>query len=342
MKRAHPAPLLLASLLAGCGDSGVPSDGDTPTPAPGFSVSGFVFYDENGNGLPDSGEGVRLPGVTVAVGSRSGPSSTGGRFSIPDVPAGAQTVLARPETLPADFRPGAPRSVAVPAVEEVAVPAVLPLDPRMKANVYMAFGDSITEGDGSSGGGYREPLQAALRQHWGRADVVNEGQTGTRSDDGAWRISASLGERRPAYALILYGTNDWNRRSCRDNPPCDAVENLRSMVQVTRDDWGAHPILGTIPPVNPLFVDERAEERNAWVVAMNDALRTMASSEHVPLAEVHRAFLQQPDFARLFGDRDRLHPNDAGYALISRAFFDAITGPYGAVSPSADRALFTH
>jgi lysophospholipase L1-like esterase len=335
LRRLRPiALLLLAPLAFACG-GGTPSGPSTPTPTPGFPVSGFVFYDENGNGTLDPSETVRLPGVAIAVGGQTAQTSTGGRFTASDVPSGAQSATARQETLPTYFRPGPPVSVAVPPSGDVAVPAVLDLDSRLRANTYIAFGDSITVGEGSSGGGYRDQLQADLRAYWGKATVFDEGQSGTKSEVGAGRIGASLAVRRPAYALILYGTNDWNLADCRANPPCETVENLRFMIAVTRGDWGAHPIVGTLPPVNPAYVDRNAAERNEWVSTMNGFIRTMAQQEHVAIAEVYRAFpSQQSSWPGLFFD-DK-HPNDAGYQLISRAFFDAITRPYS-TSTSARR-----
>jgi lysophospholipase L1-like esterase len=295
-------------------------------------VNGFVFYDENANGVFDPAETVRLPAVSVSVGGASATTVAGGRFSL-SVPNGAQTAQAT--SLPPYFKAAAAVSVGVPASGDVAVPAVLPIGPRAKANVYLAFGDSITAGDGSSDGtGYRDYLSADLRAYWGRADMVNDGLPGSKSVKGQARIPGSLASYRPAYALILYGTNDWNEAECRSDFPCYTVEALRSMVQDTRSG-GAFPILGTIPPVNPAYVDRNPEERNDWVKRMNDLVRAMAKQEGVPVAEVHGEFLKQSSLPPLFAD-DK-HPNDAGYRLIARAFFDAITKPAAA---SAGRGFF--
>ena len=339
MTRA-PLPLLLLAtgLAAACGGSHSPSGPDgTATPTPGSPVSGFVFYDENGNGLLDAGETVRLPGVTVAIGSRTGQSAAGGRFSVDAVAPGAQSASVQPATLPAYFAAGAGVSVAVPSSGDVAVPAVLALGTGKTPNFYLAFGDSITWGEGSSNlGGYRDPLVADLRAYWGKADIYNDGVPGTKSNKGESRIAASLASRRPAYALILYGTNDYNDAECRNNPPCYTVEALRSMIVQTREA-GAFPVLGTIPPVNPAYVDRGAEDRNYWVTSMNTFVRAMAAQERVALAEVHGDMLKQPSLSALFAD-DK-HPNDAGYAVMEKSFFNAITRPVGATSSGRPRGF---
>jgi lysophospholipase L1-like esterase len=93
-------------------------------------------------------------------------------------------------------------------------------------------------------------------------------------------------------------------------------------------DAGAFPVVGTIPPVNPSYVDRDAEARNDWVKRMNDLVRAMAKQERAAIAEVHGDFLKQPSLPSLFDDF--LHPNDAGFRLIASSFFAAITGPISA------------
>jgi lysophospholipase L1-like esterase len=328
---------LIASLAASCG-GGSPTAPNKPTPPPGSTVSGFVFYDENANGVADPAEVVRLPGVSVTIGGRTAATTTGGRFTVADVPAGQQSASALPETLPAYVTPGLPQSISVPTSGDLAVPAVLGLRGHARPNVYLAFGDSITWGEGSTDlSGYRGYLQADLRTYWGKATVENDGEPGTKSAVGEGRVGASLATFRPGYLLILYGTNDWNEPECRDAFPCFTIDALRSMVHQTRSA-GAEPILGTIPPVNPDYVDRDAAGRNAWVKRMDDAVRAMAQQEQVAVADVYGDFEKQPSLSALFSD-DK-HPNNEGYRVMSRSFFDAITKPYPTSSSSLEPTLF--
>jgi acyl-CoA thioesterase-1 len=330
MSTRASAPIFLAVLAVACGGGSSGPTEPSATPTPSSPVSGFVFYDENANGIADPAETVRLPSVGVTVGGVAGSTSSGGRFSLPSVPNGAQTAQTRPDALPAYFTAGTPVSVSVPPSGDVAVPAVLALGPRAKANSYLAFGDSITWGEGSSdGSGYVDILQADLRAFWGKAGVTKDGATGTKSNKGESRLGQSLRSYRPAYVLILYGTNDWNDAECRSAPPCYTVDALRSMVLQSRDE-GAFPVVGTIPPVNPSWADKDAAARNDWVKAMNDLVRAMAKQEGAAVADVHAEFLKQGSLPPLFFNF--LHPNDAGYRLIARAFFAAITQPISATA----------
>jgi lysophospholipase L1-like esterase len=286
-------------------------------------------------------EVARVPGVEVDVGGRTGTTEKlTGRAVIAGVAEGTQQVTVRTSTLPAYYRAaGAATTLSVPPPGGAGPNLALTLP--IGANrpfVYMAFGDSITEGDGAQQhpGGYRGILQDALRAHFGgNATLVNEGQSGSKSDVGAERIGASLNREDPAYTLIMYGTNDYVRAECQQQFPCFTIDALRSMIGSAKS-VGSLPILATIPPVNP---NENQPGRNGWVGSMNELIRPMARQEGVPLADVYAAFMRQPDLPSLFADR--LHPNDRGYEIIAAEFFGAITRPLGATSTSAQKlALF--
>jgi lysophospholipase L1-like esterase len=327
-----------ALLLPSCGgDSGV-----TPTPpTPTHTVTVTVFYDENGDGAMQSVEVGRVPGVEVEVGGRTAVTEKlTGRAVISGVPQGTQQVSVRSATLPAYYRAAANAatlSVPPPAGADTNLALTLPIGSN-RPFVYMAFGDSITDGDGSvqHEGGYRSVLQAALRAHFGGdATILNEAQSGSKSDTGAERIGLSLNRTRPAYTLIMYGTNDYTRADCVNFPPCFTVDALRSMIGAARAT-GSLPILATIPAVNPV---EAQPGRNGWVGSMNERIKPMARQEGVPVADVYAAFMRTPNPESLFVDR--VHPNDRGYEIIAAEFLAAITRPLSASSTSSLRpALF--
>jgi len=203
----------------------------------------------------------------------------------------------------------------------------------------MAFGDSITYGDGSNdGSGYRNYLSANLASYWGSShSVPNEGNPGKKSNKGESLMGPALSRVRPAYALILFGTNDWNDSECRTDPPCYTIDALRSMILQSRDN-GSLPILGTIPPVNPNYTDRGATERNEWVKQMNVLLRDMAKQQQVQVADIYDAFVKRGDLPSLFSDD--LHPNETGYALIAQVWTRALTQPLGASTSGRGRPTF--
>jgi lysophospholipase L1-like esterase len=323
------AALCAVAALAACGGD----TGTIPDPPAAHTVVVTVFYDENGDGQLQGDETARVPGVEVQVGGRTAVSEKRtGRAAVAGLSPGTHRVELRAATLPAFYRfTAAAPTVAAPQPPgtEVHVPLVLDVGRNNRA-VYMAYGDSITAGDGAfqHEGGYRSVLQTLLREHFGAGTVVDESQSGARSPNGALRIGASLNRQEPAYTLILFGTNDWQTGACRDAPPCDTVDNLRSMVGAARS-IGSLPVLGTIPAVNP---DSAQDGRAEWVQRMNEFVRPMARAEGAALADVEAAFKRVSDMRSLFADR--VHPNDRGYEIVAAEFMAAISRPLGASSAS--------
>jgi lysophospholipase L1-like esterase len=215
--------------------------------------------------------------------------------------------------------------VSVPASGDVAVPLVLPIGGN-RPNIYMAFGDSITEGDNYPGDpSYRAPLQDKLRQHFGRAEVLNEGVGSTKSNQGADRVDGPLNADRPAYTLILYGTNDWNQSVCKRPDQlattCFTISSLRDIV-LSAKGASSLPVLATIPPCNENFNQFSPPQRNAWVSAVDIQIRDLARQQGAVLADLEPAFLAVPDISTLFVDH--VHPSAAGEEIIARTFFEAI------------------
>jgi len=315
------AAALLA--LAACARDAPVAPAPLPTPSPTpptelHAVSVFVFYDENGNGRRDRDEDVRVPNVGVAIAGRTAVTDRAqGRAFVTGVPAGPQQVVIAPAAAPPFFVPGPPLAIVVPTPGDVRMPMTLPIG-RNRRNVYMAAGDSITVGDGSSdGSGYLGPLESQLARHFGRALAVNRGVSATDTREGLRLIRDQLRAVRPAYTLIHYGTNDWLH--CAGQVPCYTVDNLRRMVEAVKGGQGL-PCLATIIPANPKL---NPEGRNNWVGNIDRLIRELATAEGALLVDLESAFRREPDLSQLFSDH--VHPNDRGYRVMADEFFRAIT-----------------
>ncbi len=319
--------LLLAIGPAGCGGGSHSPSGPTtmPTP-PGTSVTLVVFYDENANGTADGTEVVRVPDVEVSVGGRTAKSEKlTGQAVVTGVQNGSYTVAIRNETLPPFFQPGAAVSVTVPLGQgsQIFVPLLLPIG-RNNPNQYLAFGDSITKGDGSLTGGYPARLQAKLSAHFGYAEVRNRGADGTNSYEALERLGRNMSN--DAYALILYGTNDWNIPECQDTPAtCPTIDNLRTLLLRVKAS-GTLPFIATLIPTNPAV----NPGRNQWITTINASIKALAQEQGAFLVDLYQAFQNQGgDLSRLFSDP--VHPNDAGYDVIANGYFEAIA--HGKAAP---------
>lgn len=325
-RRCPAAALLL--VLAACGGGGGGSPSGPSTPAATYDLAAIVFYDENANGTLDAGEGARLPDVTVEVGGRTGRTDKGsGRAAITGVPAGMQSLSIRAGSLPAFYRPGAAVTVNLPQDQgrEVLLPVTLSIG-NNRPNVYMEFGDSITDGDGSSNGdGYRGRLEQRLVGQLNRANVLKNGVGGTNSSEGALRIGRNLNDFRPAYTLILYGTNDWNSSACNsDISRCFTATSIQAMIQIVKSTGGL-AVVSTIIPANTGFDARAPADRNIRVEQQNSQIKMVAQTEGVPVADSYDAFIRAAagNLRTLFVDH--VHPNDRGHDLIAQSFFEAIT-----------------
>jgi lysophospholipase L1-like esterase len=325
VRRALLSSLLLP--LAACGGGSSPTGpGPSPSAGGGQSVAVVVFYDENGNGILDAGEAARVPDVEVSLGGHTGRSAVGtGRAVVEGVPAGSYTPSLSPATLPPFYAVGRLPAVQVPTSGDVALPLTLPIGAN-RPNTYMTFGDSITEGNNYPGDpSYNAPLADKLRQHFGRATVIVEGVGSTKSVQGADRIDAPLNADRPAYTLILYGTNDYTQSECNNvaklATTCFTITSLRDIVLSVKGS-SSLPVLATIPPVNTGFDFRAPPQRNDWVSAADVQIRDLAREQGAALADVEKGFLAVGDTSRLFVDS--LHPSAEGEEVIATAFFEAI------------------
>ena len=211
------------------------------------------------------------------------------------------------------------------------VPITLPIGSN-RPMLFMGFGDSITNGDPDvpDGNGYRGFLQSMLRAHFGAGEIANEGIDGTNSDKGAARIGDSLSRVRPAFTLILYGTNDWNQ--CNNPPDCVTIPSLRSMVQQVKAS-GGHAFVGAIIPVNVGYDDRTPPSRQDWVIQMNALIKQMADEEGAVYVDLYGAFAR----SGLSGSAlyvDHLHPTaarlpDHGPDLVRRDHEGVLEDPFG-------------
>jgi lysophospholipase L1-like esterase len=142
-----------------------------------------------------------------------------------------------------------------------------------------------------------------------------------------------MSRERPAYTLILYGTNDWNDQACQHLPPaqCFTMNNLAIIVDYVKS-VSSIPVLATLPPLNP---DRAPRERTDWNAEMNVLIKALAQSEGAIVADLFAAFPTTTPNSLPQYFADDVHPNDQGYALIAQAFLKALgTSRSGSPGPA--------
>jgi lysophospholipase L1-like esterase len=207
--------------------------------------------------------------------------------------------------------------------------------------VIVAFGDSITEGDGSTPGAHRDwPSQLSRRLHarpvtrgW---SVVNAGINGTRIlREGAGRSALARFDRDAlavagvTHIVLLEGINDIGWGSQPDRPQ-DHVE-ADALIAAYRQLIGrAHARKvricgGTLLPYRlSLYWTAEGERKRQ---AVNAWIRTSRAFDCV--IDFERPVADPADASAIAPGRhrgDHLHPNDAGYAAMAKAAEQALRG----------------
>ena len=184
------------------------------------------------------------------------------------------------------------------------------LDPVAEAAVeptlYIAFGDSITNGRDLAG--YPPKLELKLREGIGPSKVYNRGISGERTPEGLARIDGVLEELEAEYILIMEGTNDVTFGYSKES----VVFNLGEMVDRSR----AHdtiPFLGSLTPRQD-SLDQRTREY------YNPAIEEMAAEKDVPYVDMYSALTDLRDTHF----EDGKHPNEEGYWVVAVQWYNAI------------------
>ena len=222
--------------------------------------------------------------------------------------------------------------------------------PQLSETKYVAFGDSITQGqiDTPCPGQVGATLQEALKSLRGLERIVdparsyptklltlltgrypgqgitmfNAGLGGETVEQGQARLPGVLTAQKPQVLLLQEGANDLTGIAF-GSPPYTVmstiVNGLRAMIREARRR-GILVFVGTLLPQRAGSCRAYAPE---YIAPTNDLIRVMVAGEGpgVTLVDLYAAF------GGVAGDLlspDGLHPNDAGYQRMAQDFFENI------------------
>lgn len=188
----------------------------------------------------------------------------------------------------------------------------------------MGLGSSSTFGEGSSdGNGYRDTAEGEFRKEADHVDWVGSVRVGTMADrdiEGwrGYRISQIAGKAecavktyQPNLVTVLAGGND----VIQDYQMDGAIGRLESLVrQVITDSPKATVLVSGLQPFRDAGTNARGRAFTAQIPAMVE--RLVADGKHVVFTDV--SSLNATDITN-----DGIHPTDAGYEKIGRAFATA-------------------
>ena len=173
------------------------------------------------------------------------------------------------------------------------------------ANLYVALGDSTTDGNNGGGAPY-PPRLAALT---GKT-VNNMGAQNEFSGGGASKVGGVLANQKPAAVLFQLGAVDLINGHSIDS----IIGNLRSIIQQCKANKTV-PVVATLQPM--------IGSHSRWsgtVKELNNQIRSLASSEGARLADIEAKFGDGTNL--ILGDG--LHPNEEGNQIMAQTFADVL------------------
>ena len=195
----------------------------------------------------------------------------------------------------------------------------------------MPLGDSITDGVGVGGGGYRVGLWQRLAQNGYTTDFVGSGYNGPASlgdhdheGHSGWRIDQIdanivnwVRTYQPRTVLLHIGTNDISQNRDLANAPA----RLAAVVdKITSTSPQTDVFVATLIPVS--YADAKVRAYNAAIPGIVSS--RAAAGKKVHLVDMYNA-VSVSDLT------DGVHPNAAGYDKMAAAWFAALRAVPGSL-----------
>jgi lysophospholipase L1-like esterase len=210
--------------------------------------------------------------------------------------------------------------------------------PQLSRVRFLAFGDSITEGEVTVPGSlfsHEAPvssrqvivpaaayptvlakmLQARYLAQAESIVVANYGLGGEKAVNARTRFIAALNNVRPEVVLLMEGVNDIARGE--DGAASSAASEVRNMAVEARLR-GMRVFIATVPPGRPNLGKTVPD---ILLLDYANRIRAVAGGEGAVLNDLYLS-MRSGVFTYIGGDG--LHPNEAGYAKIAQDFFTLI------------------
>jgi lysophospholipase L1-like esterase len=156
------------------------------------------------------------------------------------------------------------------------------------------------------------------RAHQGHQGFVIHGGGFSPTASLSLELDASLPVLEPHIVLMMAGTNDINGNNDLARAPARLVGLLD---QIAASEPEALVVVAQLTPTRDAVLNARIETFNAAIAQELGALA--AAGRHVAVVDMYTPFVETPNYQNtlLF---DRLHPNDAGYAIMADVWYEAI------------------
>jgi lysophospholipase L1-like esterase len=176
--------------------------------------------------------------------------------------------------------------------------------PSPGENRVVFMGDSITDGWGRKYGTF-----------FTGKPYVNRGISGQTTPQMLIRFRPDVIALKPKVVVILAGTNDIAGNTGPST--LEMIEdNLTSMAELAKVN-GIKVVLSSVMPVCDYIKPQTARRPPEQIIALNAWMKEYAAKNNLVYLDYYTAMLDDKQALKQELTYDGLHPNDAGYNLIS-------------------------
>lgn len=182
--------------------------------------------------------------------------------------------------------------------------------PKTDENRIVFLGDSITEF-----------WNTLYPEYFKEKKYINRGISGQTTPQMLVRFRADVINLKPKIVVILGGGNDIAGNTGASNTEM-IMNNLISMVELAKANE-IKVILCSILPANYFYWNpkEKPAER---IIELNSALKNYTFCNQIPFVDYYSAMVDDQKGLKKIFSEDRVHPNTAGYKIMSPLIEKAI------------------
>lgn len=181
------------------------------------------------------------------------------------------------------------------------------------------MGDSITDAWGRSRGVF-----------FPGKPYLNRGISGQTTPQMLIRFRPDVIALKPKVVLILAGTNDIAGNTGPES--LEEIEgNLQSMAELAKVN-GIKVVLSSVMPVCDYIKPQTEKRSPEKILALNAWIKNYCATNHLTYLDYYSALIDDQKMFRKELTFDGLHPNDAGYAVMSPLAAQAIAAALSAGS----------
>jgi lysophospholipase L1-like esterase len=182
------------------------------------------------------------------------------------------------------------------------------------------MGDSITDAWGRSRGVF-----------FPGKPYVNRGISGQTTPQMLIRFRPDVIALKPKVVVILAGTNDIAGNTGPES--LEEIEgNLQSMAELAKVN-GIRVVLSSVMPVCDYIKPQTEKRPPEKILALNAWIKNYCAANHFTYLDYYPALIDDHKMFRKELTYDGLHPNDAGYAVMSPLAAEAIAAALSAGNP---------